>query len=53
MQENPFIFLKIIHYVILDYNPEFYKSILIDFHNLGLLDKDYELYSKNDLRFIE
>lgn len=32
------------HFVLIDYDSNFYKMIL---------NKNYELYSKNDLRFIE
>lgn len=42
--ENPQVFLQIIHYILIDYSPEIYKLFL---------NKNYELYSKNDLRFIE
>lgn len=49
--QNPTVFLKILHFVLIDYSPDFYKgsSTL----TLGLLEKNYELYSKNDLRFVE
>ncbi|CAD8177506.1 unnamed protein product [Paramecium pentaurelia] len=41
---NPTFFLRILHYILIEYNSSFYKS---------LVDKGYELYSKNDLRFTE
>ncbi|CAD8180311.1 unnamed protein product [Paramecium octaurelia] len=41
---NPTFFLRILHYILIEYNSGFYKS---------LLDKEYELQSKNDLRFTE
>ncbi|CAD8086317.1 unnamed protein product [Paramecium sonneborni] len=41
---NPTFFLRILHYILIEYNQNFYKS---------LVDKGYELYSKNDLRFTE
>ncbi|CAD8174853.1 unnamed protein product [Paramecium pentaurelia] len=41
---NPTFFLRILHYILIEYNSGFYKS---------LVDKGYELYSKNDLRFTE
>ncbi|CAD8084549.1 unnamed protein product [Paramecium sonneborni] len=41
---NPTFFLRILHYILNEYNSSFYKS---------LVDKGYERYSKNELRFIE
>ncbi|KAM3131026.1 hypothetical protein pb186bvf_016838 [Paramecium bursaria] len=43
-QSNPTSFLRIMHFILIDYSNEFYKSII---------QNGYELYSKNDLRFVE
>ena len=41
---NPAIFLQIVHYILIDYSPAVYGYIV---------DKDYDLYAKTDLRFIQ
>jgi centrosomal protein CEP44 len=43
-QENPQVFLQILHYILIDFSSELYKYFL---------SKNYELYSKNDMRFME
>ena len=44
VNNNPFVFLTILHHSVIDYNQNFYRQ---------LLTKDYELLSKKDLRFVE
>jgi len=44
VQYNPAIFLQIVHYILIDYSPAVYGYIV---------DKDYDLYAKTDLRFIQ
>ncbi len=41
---NPMVFLQLFHHIMIDFNEDFYKH---------LIDKDFELFSKNDYRFIE
>jgi len=44
VQYNPAIFLQIVHFILIDYSPAVYGYIV---------DKDYDLYAKTDLRFIQ
>ena len=44
MQYNPGVFLQIVHHALVEYSQQVYEHIM---------QKDYELYSKNDLRFMQ